>query len=179
MRCSSRFTPTCKPTVVAVSKNGTVIFSERGQVDPARVLEVLAGIEGKTAEPIATPTEPAPNQEARPGAGPALVQTVDSVKAEALIKEPDGGYVLVDVRTQSEYEADHSPHAIHIPIDELPHRYRELDQTTRVICVCQAGGRSAAAAEFLTSIGGTEIFDVNGGMSAWSGERVTGGELQS
>jgi rhodanese-related sulfurtransferase/peroxiredoxin len=179
MRCSSRITPTCKPTVVAVSKEGSVIFSERGQVDPARVLEVLADFEGKTAEPIAKPTEPAPNQEARPGAAAALVQNVDSAKAEALIKEPDGGYVLVDVRTRSEYEADHSPHAVHIPIDELPHRYRELEQTTRIICICQAGGRSAAAAEFLTSIGGTDIFDVNGGMSAWSGERVTGGELQS
>ena len=180
MRCSSRLSPTCKTTVVAVSKAGTVVFSERGQADPARVLEIIVGLEGRAADPVeedtVAETEADPK---RPGAAAEVVQNIDSDRAEALIGEKDGGYVLIDVRTLSEYEADHSPHAVHIPIDELPHRYRELDQTGRIICVCQAGGRSAAAAEFLTSIGGTEIFNVEGGMSAWSGERVTGGQLQS
>jgi rhodanese-related sulfurtransferase len=45
-----------------------------------------------------------------------------------------------------------------------------------LIFVCQAGGRSAAAAEFMASIGGTALMDVAGGMSAWSGPRVTGGQ---
>ena len=179
MRCSSRLSPICKTTVFAVSKAGTVVFSERGQVDPVQVLETIAGIEGKAAEPLTSAVPAETEDTKRRGAAPALVGNIDSAEAEKLIADPDGGYLLVDVRTGSEYEADHSPHAVHIPIDELPHRYRELDQTTRIICVCQAGGRSAAAAEFLTSIGGTEIFNVNGGMSAWSGERVTGGQLQS
>jgi len=114
-----------------------------------------------------------------PGAMPDEVRHIDSSEAVDLLDQKDGGYVLIDVRTKSEYEADHSARAIHIPIDELPHRYRELDQTIRILCVCQAGGRSEAAAEFLTSIGCSEIYSVKGGMSAWGGERVTGGQQQA
>ena len=38
-----------------------------------------------------------------------------------------------------------------------------------------AGGRSAAAGEFMTSIGGYEIYSVEGGMSSWEGERASTG----
>ena len=181
MRCSSRIAPVCKTTVLGVDKRGKVVFSERGRSDPNQVLSVFAGIEGRNAEPLESEVSKPEEKSAtkRPGSAPEAVSNIDSEHADKLIKMEDGGYLLIDVRTQSEYEADHSPHAVHIPIDELPHRYRELKQTDRIICVCQAGGRSAAAAEFLTSIGGTEIYNVEGGMSAWSGERVTGGQLQS
>jgi rhodanese-related sulfurtransferase/peroxiredoxin len=181
LRCSSRIAPVCKTTVFAVGKDGRVIFGERGLSDPAAVLERLASHEGRTITDVGTPEEKpsqAPEDLKRPGAAPAVVSNIDSEAAEGLIDQQDGGYLLVDVRTLSEYEADHSPDAVHIPIDELPHRYRELEQTNRIICVCQAGGRSAAAAEFLTSIGGTEIYNVEGGMSAWAGKRVTGGKSQ-
>lgn len=180
LRCSSRLAPVCKTTVVIVGKDGRILFSERGQTDPSRALEIISGKEGREAAQLKAESE---TQTGGPGSGlgtgPAPVQNVDSDKAETLLDEDNGSYLLIDVRTLSEYDADHSPNAIHIPIDELPHRYRELNQTHRIICVCQAGGRSAAAAEFLTSIGGTEIFNVEGGMSAWSGRRVTGGQVQS
>jgi rhodanese-related sulfurtransferase/peroxiredoxin len=180
MRCSSRLKPTCKTSVIGVGKDGKVVYSERGQRNPTEVIDVFARIEGRSASPIETPevldtvNETAPTETTA-----SAVQNIDSEKAEALITTDNAGYILVDVRTRSEYDADHSPHAIHLPIDELPHRHEELKQTSRIICVCQAGGRSAAAAEFLASIGGTEIYNVEGGMSAWAGERVTGGQLQS
>ncbi len=181
LRCSSRISPTCKTTVIGVSKTGSIVFSERGQAAPSEILDVFSKLEGRSATPIEAPAvnEPQPTPQPTAEAPTASVSNIDSDKAEALINEKNGGYILIDVRTRSEYEADHSPHAVHIPIDELPHRHEELAQTKRIICVCQAGGRSAAAAEFLTSIGGTEIYNVEGGMSAWSGERVTGGQLQS
>ena len=81
-------------------------------------------------------------------------------------------------RTMSEYEADHVADSVLIPLDELPHRYQEIGQTTHIICLGQVGDRSAAAAEFLTSVGGSEIYDVEGGMTSWTGKRVTGGEDQ-
>jgi len=182
LRCSSRVAPICKNTVFVVGKDGVVLFGERGMTDSAAILELIATHEGRSLSDVEVPNQAPPSAETadpkRPGAASAVVSNIDSEAAEALIDQKDGGYLLIDVRTTSEYEADHSPNAIHIPIDELPHRYRELDQTTRIICVCQAGGRSAAAAEFLTSIGGTEIYNVEGGMSAWAGKRVTGGKSQ-
>jgi len=180
LRCSSRVAPICKNTVFAVGKDGLVLFGERGMVRPDSVLERIAANEGRDVTDLEE-AAPAPDPSAKtagPGKAAEVVNNIDSAAAETLIDQEDGGYVLIDVRTSSEYDADHSPHAVHIPIDELPHRYRELNQTHRIICVCQAGGRSAAAAEFLTSIGGTEIYNVEGGMSAWAGKRVTGGKSQ-
>jgi rhodanese-related sulfurtransferase/peroxiredoxin len=181
LRCSGRVRPITKDNVVVVGKDGKVLFSERGQVDPATVVATIAAAEGKAVAEVAAmesaATEAADSHTMRkPGAMPDEVNHIDSAKATTLLDQEDGGFLLIDVRTPSEYEADHSPRAVHIPIDELPHRYRELEQTTRIICVCQAGGRSEAAAEFLTSVGCSEIFNVKGGMSAWGGERVTGGQ---
>jgi len=85
------------------------------------------------------------------------------------------GGILVDVRTFSEYEPDHVPNSLHIPVDELPQRYEEIGQNTRIIFICQAGGRAYSAAEFMTSIGASDIFVVNGGMSSWTGLRNTDG----
>jgi rhodanese-related sulfurtransferase len=102
------------------------------------------------------------------------VKDVSSAEALAMLGEADSPYILVDVRTKREFEAARSPLARLIPVDELPHRYGELGQTTHVIFVCQGGGRSASAAEFLTSIGATHVYNVLGGMSEWSGEKVSG-----
>ena len=182
LRCSSRVAPVCKNTVFAVGKDGRIVFGQRGMPGPDVVLECIAACEGRDMSEFQSNTTDTPSTDENvkgPGSAPEVVKNIDSAAAETFLDEKDGGYLLIDVRTQSEYEADHSPAAIHIPIDELPHRYRELQQTHRILCVCQAGGRSAAAAEFLTSIGGTEIYNVEGGMSAWGGKRVTGGKSQS
>ena len=106
------------------------------------------------------------------GEMPELVKDVSSKDAETMLGAEDSLFVLVDVRTKGEYDSGHSPLAKHIPVDEIPHRYQELGQTDHIIFVCQMGGRSAAAAEFMTSIGGYEIYNVMGGMTAWEGEQV-------
>jgi len=183
LRCSSRVLPVTKDNVVVIGKDGKVLLSGRGRLDPREVVESIAKAQGRAVGDLVTP-DTAPAADAAPTTGrkvgemPDAVRDIDPDQAVELLNENDGGYLLVDVRTQSEFEADHSPKAVHIPIDELPHRYRELDQTIRIVCICQAGGRAAAAAEFLTSIGCSEIYNVKGGMSAWTGEHVTGGLQQ-
>ena len=54
---------------------------------------------------------------------------------------------------------------MHIPVDKLPSRVEEISQNSRIIFICQAG-RAYSAAEFMTSIGATDIYVVNGGMSS-------------
>ena len=102
------------------------------------------------------------------------MRDIESGEAMRLLEEKDSPYILVDVRTKAEWEREHAPMAQLIPVDELPHRYAELKQTTHVIFVCQGGGRSAAAGEFMTSIGASDICNVLGGMSEWSGPKVSG-----
>ena len=165
-----------------VDKEGKLALAQQGFVDVQTVMGLVARLEGTELQPTNGHAQDAASDKSgfsgvrNPGEAAAVVTNIDSTKAESLLAEKDANYVLIDVRTGSEYEADHSPHAVHIPVDELPHRYQELGQTTHLITVCQAGGRSAAAAEFLTSIGCSEVYNVLGGMSEWSGERVTGGK---
>lgn len=175
-RASGRVRPMCKPNVVVVNKKGEIAYAARGMVDPAEVLDVVARLEGKGVPVVAPPEKSAVSGVRNPGQEPERVKHIDSAKAETLLKSKDSPYVLVDVRTFSEYEPDHSPLAKHLPVDELPHRYQELGQTTHIIFVCQAGGRSQAAAEFMTSIGGAEIYSVINGMAEWKGDRVVGGK---
>lgn len=162
-RASSRWRPVPKDTVTIVGKDGRAAWSERGRPSGDQVLAALARLRGVELQPDAPRSD---------------VRVVDSEAAVALLTEPGSRWLLLDVRTASEFEADHAPQAIHIPVDELPQRYQELGQTDHILCVCQAGSRSAAAAQFLTSIGGGDIGDVEGGMSGWSGPRITGGVAQ-
>lgn len=175
-RASGRIRPICKDTTVVVGKDGNVLFSQRGFPDVEDLLTVLARAEGKDVparvQPVAAHGSSSTLRD--PGRGPAAVRDVESAEALRLLQEADTPYILVDVRTKAEWEREHSPLARLIPVDELPHRYAELKQTTHVIFVCQGGGRSAAAAEFLTSIGASDICNVLGGMSEWSGPKVPG-----
>lgn len=178
-RAASRWRPSIKDSVAVVDKEGNVAFAQRGRPDPAEVLAVVARLEGAPVPGEATTEAPAAEnfQAVRnPGQAADRVQDIESEAAVKMLAESDSPYILVDVRTTPEYEADHAPQATHIPVDEIPHRYQELGQTTHIIAICQAGGRSTAAAEFLTSIGCSEVYNVLGGMSSWSGERITGGK---
>lgn len=172
-RASGRIRPFCKDQVTLVGKDGRVLFADRGHVDVARVLEAAAQAEGKPAP--APPPPAAPATTLRTPGKPAVAFTdVDSAGALALLDAKDSPYLLVDVRTRGEFEADRSPRARHVPVDELPHRYQELGQTDHLIFVCQGGGRSAAAAEFMASLGASNIYNVAGGMSQWTGPRERG-----
>lgn len=164
-KAASRWRPTTKDITYLVDMEGHIAWSSRG-LPPVDELVAEAARARGVSLPDPTNVDPA---------AVATVTHIDSAEAEALLEQDGGGYLLLDVRTGSEYYADHAPMAAHIPVDELPQRATELGQTDKVLCICQAGGRSQAAAEFLVSIGGHEIYNVMGGMSAWGGPRVTGG----
>lgn len=180
-RASSRVRPRCKDTTILVGKDGNVLFSHRGFADVEAMLALVARTDGKEV-PVAVPAfEAGAGSSAgqssnlrTPGKGPADVREIDSETALRMLGEKDSPYLLVDVRTKGEWETERSPIARLIPVDELPHRYGELKQDNHLIFVCQGGGRSAAAAEFMTSIGGHEIYNVSGGMNQWSGPKVQG-----
>ena len=183
---SSRVRPSCKNTVYIVGKDGMIQAAWRDFPDADEVLSVVARLEGVEVqaaggaeEHTTTEKEDTFSGVRNPGQRADRVKDINPDLATEMLSTKDHGFVLLDVRTGSEYDADHAPQAVHIPVDELPHRYQELGQTTHIICICQAGGRSAAAAEFLTSIGGSEIYNVEGGMSSWTGDRITGGEVQA
>ncbi|MEZ4801826.1 MAG: rhodanese-like domain-containing protein [Gelidibacter sp.] len=69
--------------------------------------------------------------------------------------------IILDVRTQKEWDNGHIENAKHIPLDELEKRVDELKKLNKpVVTCCASGVRSAKAAEFLNL---NNIIATNGG----------------
>ena len=75
---------------------------------------------------------------------------------------------VIDVRTDGEYEAGRIGGAEHVPFDELTTRSETLDRSRPVVFYCQAGGRSAAAAQAFAA-SGWQAHTMAGGLAAWAG----------
>ncbi|WP_182353878.1 rhodanese-like domain-containing protein [Flaviflexus huanghaiensis] len=75
------------------------------------------------------------------------------------------GFVLVDVRSEDEWDAGHAPGAVHIPVDELADRIEDVPDSD-VILICRLGRRSAHAAQILAEHG-IEAWVLTDGMAAW------------
>jgi rhodanese-related sulfurtransferase len=76
--------------------------------------------------------------------------------------------VIVDVREDSEWNEQHIPGAIHIPLAQLNERLSELKQfkDSPVITQCKTGGRSEKALDVLKSAGFSKAYSMDGGIVA-------------
>lgn len=79
-----------------------------------------------------------------------------------------GDVVLLDVREHDELAIAAVEGAVHIPMREVPGRLAELDAGKPVVVMCHSGGRSRRVAEFLKGNGFPDVFNLNGGIDAWS-----------
>jgi len=77
---------------------------------------------------------------------------------------------VVDVRENWELAIASLPGAIHIPLNQIPLRLKELDASREIITLCKAGGRSQMAAEFFLAHGYDRIANLTGGIDAWARE---------
>lgn len=77
--------------------------------------------------------------------------------------------ILIDVRTEEEYNEGHIDGAILLPLDSINQDSVKdvVDDYSKVIIVyCRSGQRSAQALEKLTELGYKEVYDL-GAMSNW------------
>ena len=114
-----------------------------------------------------------------PGPDGPSYQTISPAEAKELLAGPDP-VILVDVRTQEEYDQGHIGGAVLIPNTELSRRApAELsDQGALIILYCRSGNRSAAAARELADLGYTRVFDL-GGIIDWPYEVISQAGLSS
>lgn len=73
--------------------------------------------------------------------------------------------IVLDVRTQEEWDAGHSENAINIPLHMLPLKIDELQKykDKKIVVVCRSGGRAGQAIQTLQEKGFQNL--QNGG--AW------------
>ena len=84
------------------------------------------------------------------------------------IMDAEEGYIILDVRTQAEYDEKHIPGAIVIPHDEIEEKAEQLlpDKDQLLLVYCRSGRRSKLAAEALVKLGYTNIKEF-GGIINW------------
>lgn len=77
-------------------------------------------------------------------------KTSNETNIESLMKENE--YIIVDVRTEEEYDSEHLVDAINIPYDEIDED-TDLDKNKLIFVYCRSGNRSKKAYDTLISLG--------------------------
>lgn len=82
------------------------------------------------------------------------------------------GFVLLDVREPWEVQTARirlpGTTVLDIPMHLIPLRLAEVPATQPVACICHHGARSAQVVAFLMQRGYTDVYNLAGGIDAWS-----------
>lgn len=99
-------------------------------------------------------------------------QSVSIAMATQLINREDG--VVLDLRSQSEYNTGHIVDAVNIPYTSLVSRMTDLDRfkDKPLILVCKMGQHSKAVSKTLTKAGFSRVLRMQGGMAEWGGANL-------
>lgn len=83
--------------------------------------------------------------------------------------------VILDVRTQEEYDSGHIKGAVLLPVDQITQESASAvipTQDTQVLVYCRSGNRSVTASELLVQLGYTAVYEF-GGINTWPYETET------
>jgi rhodanese-related sulfurtransferase len=98
--------------------------------------------------------------------GPAALALAEAHAADAL------PVIFLDVREPWEVSTAtlSAPGAgvVFVPMREIPSRLAELDPAQPVVCICHHGARSAQVVAFLERAGFESVYNLAGGIDAWS-----------
>lgn len=105
-------------------------------------------------------------------------QAVNSYKqisqAEAMeMMNNESGYIILDVRTESEFAGGHIPGAVCIPNETIDESVMEKlpDKEQIILIYCRSGNRSKQASEKLADMGYVNVYEF-GGINTWTGDIV-------
>jgi len=82
--------------------------------------------------------------------------------------------IVLDVRTQEEYDAGHIENAVLLPNETISDTEPDLlpDKDAEILIYCRSGNRSAQAANKLVAMGYTNVYDF-GGIVDWPYDTAT------
>ena len=98
-----------------------------------------------------------------------MIQEIDVKTLNEKISNKEN-FILLDVRTDSEYFLSNIEGAIHIPMNEIPNKLNTIDKNKEIIVQCKSGKRSAKVCEYLITQNFTNIKNLRGGILAWAQE---------
>lgn len=123
----------------------------------------LAGLTGC----LGAPTGDNGNTNSDSGSNSNSYQQVDAEVAKELMDTEDD-YVILDARTQTEYDEGHIPGAILIPHDTVATATENAlpDKDQLILVYCRSGNRSKEASQALVDLGYTNVVEF-GGINSW------------
>ena len=102
----------------------------------------------------------------------ALFQDLNTADAFRLVQDnqSQADFVILDVRTQSEYSEGHIAGAILIDyyLRNFKDRLAGLDREKRYFVYCRLGNRSSQAASTMTALGSRRVFNLDAGIVDWT-----------
>jgi sulfur-carrier protein adenylyltransferase/sulfurtransferase len=95
---------------------------------------------------------------------------IPTMSAQELKRKIDAGepFELIDVREAFEYEIARIDGAKLIPLGEIAERVDELQRERPIVVHCHSGRRSAEAVRLLQQRGFANVYNLEGGIDAWS-----------
>lgn len=101
----------------------------------------------------------------------AEYKKITAEEAKGIIDNED--VIIVDVRTQAEYDEGHIKNTVNVPVTEIADKAEEVfdDKSAKILVYCRSGNRSATAAKTLIEMGYNNVYDF-GGITDWKYEIV-------
>lgn len=102
---------------------------------------------------------------------PAQVEHIDAANFKTLVANADSNTVILDVRTQAEYDAGHIPGAVLMDINSrnFKSNIAQLDRNKTYLVYCRTGNRSSMATRIMTTeLGFKNVKNMVGGIVEYS-----------
>jgi len=149
--------------------------NDRATMKKLLAIGLLAGVAMLSACTPASPITTPPAQAPVTAAPVSNTFQIISAQQAKQMMDQSTGYVIVDVRTQSEYQDGHIDGAILIPVDQIASLAPSKlpDKTQLIFVYCRSGARAQQASTTLSQMGYTNVFDF-GGITSWPYGTVTG-----
>jgi rhodanese-related sulfurtransferase len=94
------------------------------------------------------------------------MQNINAVEAKKLLDAQEA--IIIDVRENEEYSAEHIQGALHVPLAEVAGKIESINTDKKIIFQCRSGGRGGKACEVAKNfIESENIFNLEGGITAW------------
>jgi rhodanese-related sulfurtransferase len=127
------------------------------------------GDDDTSADPATTSADQAPADASSEDTGAAGVRVVAPEEAAATIADAPDDLVILDVRTQEEFDEGHIEGAVMLDFyrEDFAEELATFDRDVPYVLYCRSGNRSAQARQLMEDLGFSSVEDIDGGIVGW------------
>lgn len=102
----------------------------------------------------------------------ATPKSMSQKDLKRLLTDPTKNVKIIDVRTKEEYEEQHIPGAVNVPVDQLEDfMSRKMDDAT-IVTVCNRGGNKSKEGASRCLVNSNEAYFLEDGTLGWFGNSI-------